>query len=80
MKKIFALSTALLAFLALSLFSFAEGAPIDSGDTPWILVSSAMVFFKTPGLAFFYAGFFATLPLSSPADDDPHFKSIYFSP
>jgi ammonium transporter, Amt family len=57
MKKIFALSTALLAFLALSLFSFAEGAPIDSGDTTWILVSSAIVFFMTPGLAFFYAGF-----------------------
>ncbi|MCB9539282.1 MAG: ammonium transporter [Myxococcales bacterium] len=30
--------------------------PIDSGDTTWILVSSAMVLLMTPGLAFFYGG------------------------
>ncbi len=29
---------------------------IDSGDTAWILVSTALVMFMTPGLAFFYAG------------------------
>jgi len=29
---------------------------IDSGDTAWVLSSSALVFFMTPGLAFFYAG------------------------
>ena len=29
---------------------------VDSGDTAWILVSSAMVFLMTPGLAFFYGG------------------------
>ena len=29
---------------------------IDSGDTAWMLVSSALVMFMTPGLAFFYAG------------------------
>ncbi|MFQ6019286.1 MAG: ammonium transporter, partial [Dehalococcoidia bacterium] len=29
---------------------------IDSGDTTWILVSSAMVMLMTPGLAFFYGG------------------------
>ena len=29
---------------------------IDSGDTAWILASSALVMFMTPGLAFFYGG------------------------
>ena len=31
-------------------------APINSGDTAWILTASAMVLLMTPGLAFFYAG------------------------
>jgi Amt family ammonium transporter len=30
---------------------------INSGDTAWILMASAMVLFMTPGLGFFYAGF-----------------------
>jgi ammonium transporter len=30
--------------------------PIDTGDTAWMLVSSAMVLLMTPGLAFFYGG------------------------
>ena len=34
----------------------AEPNPIDTGDTAWMLVSSAMVLFMTPGLAFFYGG------------------------
>ena len=29
---------------------------IDSGDTAWMLTSSALVLFMTPGLAFFYGG------------------------
>ena len=29
---------------------------IDSGDTAWLLASSALVMFMTPGLAFFYGG------------------------
>jgi Amt family ammonium transporter len=29
---------------------------VDSGDTAWILASSALVMFMTPGLAFFYGG------------------------
>lgn len=29
---------------------------IDSGDTAWLLTSTAMVLFMTPGLAFFYGG------------------------
>lgn len=29
---------------------------MDTGDTAWILMSTALVLFMTPGLAFFYAG------------------------
>ncbi len=31
-------------------------SPINSGDTSWLLISSALVMFMTPGLAFFYGG------------------------
>jgi len=36
----------------------AAAAPpkIDTGDTAWVLTSSALVLFMTPGLAFFYGG------------------------
>ena len=52
----------LLCLLALTGVSFAEvqtaPAPqkIDSGDTAWMLVSTALVMLMTPGLAFFYGG------------------------
>jgi len=29
---------------------------VDTGDTAWILTSSALVLLMTPGLAFFYSG------------------------
>jgi Amt family ammonium transporter len=29
---------------------------IDTGDTAWVLISTALVFLMTPGLAFFYGG------------------------
>ena len=29
---------------------------MDSGHTAWLLMSSALVLFMTPGLAFFYGG------------------------
>ncbi|MDR1236908.1 MAG: ammonia channel protein, partial [Propionibacteriaceae bacterium] len=29
---------------------------INSGDTAWVLISAALVFVMTPGLAFFYGG------------------------
>jgi Amt family ammonium transporter len=31
-------------------------AKIDTGDTAWVLISAALVFLMTPGLAFFYGG------------------------
>ena len=33
-----------------------EGTKIDTGDTAWLLVSTALVLLMTPGLAFFYGG------------------------
>jgi Amt family ammonium transporter len=32
---------------------------MDTGDTAWILASSALVLLMTPGLAFFYGGWCA---------------------
>jgi len=29
---------------------------MNSGDTAWVLISTALILFMTPGLAFFYAG------------------------
>ena len=29
---------------------------LDTGTTAWVLASSALVLFMTPGLAFFYGG------------------------
>ncbi len=31
-------------------------ANIDTGDTAWMLISTALVLLMTPGLAFFYGG------------------------
>ena len=33
---------------------------IDTGDTAWLLVSTALVMFMTPGLALFYGGLVRT--------------------
>ena len=34
----------------------ADGAPIDTGDTAWLLMSTALVMVMLPGLALFYGG------------------------
>lgn len=51
------LSSLFVVFLT-AVPSFAETVParIDTGDTAWILISAALVFFMMPGLAFFYGG------------------------
>jgi ammonium transporter, Amt family len=33
-----------------------ESVEFDTGDTAWVLISTALVLFMTPGLAFFYGG------------------------
>lgn len=45
----------LLSSFTLSAFG-AEVSGIDSGDTGWIMVCTALVMLMTPGLAFFYSG------------------------
>ncbi|MGE5415632.1 MAG: ammonium transporter [Acidobacteriota bacterium] len=51
------ISAALLAVLASPAFALAADAPkIDTGDTAWILISTALVLLMTPGLAMFYGG------------------------
>jgi len=47
----------ILVLLTLGLFSRAHAEGLDSGDTAWMLTSTALVLFMTlPGLALFYAG------------------------
>lgn len=41
---------------AMLLLPFPALAQVNSGDTAWMLTSSALVLLMTPGLAFFYAG------------------------
>jgi Amt family ammonium transporter len=46
-----------MAALAVTIIPFSAHAQVDSGDTAWILTSTALVLFMTlPGLALFYAG------------------------
>ncbi len=45
-----------LLFFALSGAAWGQEDGIDSGDTAWMLMSSALVLLMTPGLAFFYGG------------------------
>ena len=46
-----------LSLLALGIFMpLPAFAAVDSGDTAWVLIASALVLLMTPGLAFFYAG------------------------
>jgi Amt family ammonium transporter len=37
-------------------FLLTQAAKVDSGDTAWLIVCTALVLLMTPGLAFFYAG------------------------
>ncbi len=49
--------TAFVALLSLAtVAAAAEGPAIDSGDTAWVLMASALVLLMTPALAFFYGG------------------------
>lgn len=56
-RKLGLFLTALFGLSAMPLVSFADTtSKINTGDTAWILVSSALVLLMTPGLAFFYGG------------------------
>ncbi|HAR63450.1 MAG: ammonia channel protein [Candidatus Margulisiibacteriota bacterium] len=46
-----------MIFSMSSMAAFAADVPtIDTGDTAWVLIASALVMLMTPGLAFFYGG------------------------
>ncbi len=57
-KKFFVTSAVSMAmFLSSAGMAFAEEAKLDSGDTAWMLTSTALVLMMTiPGLAMFYGG------------------------
>ena len=56
-KKIFSKFYVILFTIVLTFFSYPVMAEVNSGDTAWILSSTALVLFMTlPGLALFYAG------------------------
>ena len=56
-KKIFSKFYVTLFTVVLTFFSYPVMAEVNSGDTAWILSSTALVLFMTlPGLALFYAG------------------------
>src|SRR5579875_2207757 len=50
------LLTALLSLLAVPAFADTTTPKLDSGDTAWMLASTALVLIMTPGLALFYGG------------------------
>lgn len=57
MRKVWSLALAVLSMLAFPAAAFAAEAPkIDTGDTSFLLVSTALVMLMTPGLALFYGG------------------------
>lgn len=45
-----------VAAIASPLFLIADAVPLSSGDTAWVLISTALVLLMVPGLAFFYGG------------------------
>ncbi len=56
-KKMTSWLLALFIILCMPVMAFAEGAPaVDSGDTTFVMIAAALVFFMTPGLALFYGG------------------------
>jgi Amt family ammonium transporter len=57
MRKSLSLSLAVVALLSFPTVAFAaEASKIDTGDTSFMLLSSALVLLMTPGLALFYGG------------------------
>jgi ammonium transporter, Amt family len=56
-KRIISILVCILTVILLPVIAFAEGtSAIDSGDTTFSILSTALVFIMTPGLALFYGG------------------------
>ncbi len=61
MKKNLVLSLFIAILFAGAAFAETPSPPkVDTGDTAWILISSALVMLMTPGLALFYGGMVRT--------------------
>ena len=57
MPRMFTISVVVAAIVLWATGAWAQESKIDTGDTTWIIVSSALVFaMMLPGLAFFYGG------------------------
>lgn len=57
MKRLWVLLLAIISMFALPASVFAaDGTVVDTGDTSFIILSAALVFLMTPGLALFYGG------------------------
>jgi ammonium transporter, Amt family len=57
MKKLWVLILAVISLFILPASVFAaEASAVDTGDTSFIIMSTALVFLMTPGLALFYGG------------------------
>lgn len=55
-----AIASAVLLFFAAGSVIAADGTPIDTGVTAWMLTSTALVLLMVPGLAMFYGGLVRT--------------------
>ncbi len=55
-KRVMAIGAGLLLAAIPAQALAADGSTIDSGDTAWVLVATALVMVMLPGLAFFYGG------------------------
>ena len=56
MKTDYRTVSGFLGFLILATTANATSTPIDTGDTAWVLASSALVLLMTPAVGFFYGG------------------------
>lgn len=57
LASILSMTAIFMALMASMVFAADDTtAAIDTGDTAWVLISAALVFLMTPGLAFFYGG------------------------
>ena len=55
-RKVFSMLLIIMLIACFPILAFADDNAVDTGDTTFIMISAAMVFFMTPGLALFYGG------------------------
>ena len=60
LNKRSAIASGVLLFFAAGSALAADGTPIDTGATAWMLTSTALVLLMVPGLAMFYGGLVRT--------------------